>query len=193
MAGYEEVYRQHLNAVFRYAQRVVGRRDVAEEITSDAFIALWKVFDTIDTSLLPGWLFTVVRNRATDFWRRAAVEQKYLADLDFSPVGPGRPQHEFAEWLNSAPSLKPIHRAVLILRYVHGSERSIAAVVRRFAPQVESMEGAAFMQACLAHEVAFAEVRAVSNVVERRNRDAWKLADAIGALGTTALSILDGL
>ena len=124
MAGFEEVYRQHLNAVFRYAQRVVGRRDVAEEITSDAFIALWKVFDTIDTSQLPGWLFTVVRNRATDFWRRAAVEQKYLADLDFSPVGPGRPQHEFAEWLNSAPALKPIHRAVLILRYVHGNERS---------------------------------------------------------------------
>jgi hypothetical protein len=39
--------------------------------------------------------------------------------------------------------------------------------------------------------VAFAQVRAVSNVVERRNRDAWKLADAIGVLGVTALSILD--
>jgi futalosine hydrolase len=64
-------------------------------------------------------------------------------------------------------------------------------VIGRFKPQVESMEGAAFMQACLVHEVAFAEVRAVSNVVERRNRDAWKLADAIGILGTTALSILD--
>jgi futalosine hydrolase len=53
------------------------------------------------------------------------------------------------------------------------------------------MEGAGFMQACLIHDVAFAQVRAVSNVVERRNRDAWKLADAIGLLGTTALSILD--
>jgi RNA polymerase sigma-70 factor (ECF subfamily) len=124
MAGYEEVYRQHLNAVFRYAQRVVGRRDVAEEITSDAFIALWKVFDTIDTSQLPGWLFTVVRNRATDFWRRSSVEQKYLAGLETQPVTPGRSQHAFVDWLNAAPSLKPIHRAVLILRYVHGSERT---------------------------------------------------------------------
>ena len=123
MSAYEEVYKQHLSAVFRYAQRVVGRRDVAEEITSDAFIALWKVFDTIDTSQLPGWLFTVVRNRATDFWRRSTVEQKYLAGLDTPPATPGRPQHAFVDWLNSAPSLKPIHRAVLILRYVHGSER----------------------------------------------------------------------
>jgi RNA polymerase sigma factor (sigma-70 family) len=71
MQGFEEVYRQHLNAVFRYAQRVVGRRDVAEELTSDAFISLWKIFDTIDTSQLPGWLFTAVRNRAIDYWRRA--------------------------------------------------------------------------------------------------------------------------
>ena len=46
------------------------------------------------------------------------------------------------------------------------------------------MEGAAFMQACLIHDVVFAQVRAVSNVVERRNRDAWKLAEAIGSLGS---------
>ena len=45
------------------------------------------------------------------------------------------------------------------------------------------MEGAAFMYACLIHEVVFAQVRAVSNVVERRNRDAWKMAEAIGSLG----------
>src|SRR6186713_2853793 len=120
MAGFEEVYRQHLNAVFRYAQRVVRRRDVAEEITSDAFIALWKAFDTIDTSQLPGWLFTVVRNRATDFWRRSAVEQKYLAAVETPTVTPGPPRHAFVDWLNAAPSLKPLHRAVLILRYVHG-------------------------------------------------------------------------
>ena len=74
---------------------------------------------------------------------------------------------------------------------VHGNERSIAAVVRRFTPQVESMEGAAFMYACLIHGLAFAQVRAVSNFVEKRNRDAWKMADAIRSLGVTALRILD--
>jgi hypothetical protein len=34
-------------------------------------------------------------------------------------------------------------------------------------------------------------VRAVSNFVERRNREAWKMADAIRRLGETALRILD--
>jgi futalosine hydrolase len=74
---------------------------------------------------------------------------------------------------------------------VHGNARSIAAVTARFAPQVESMEGAAFMYCCLIHGVVFAQVRAVSNVVETRNRAAWKMAEAIDALTRTALGILE--
>ena len=38
--------------------------------------------------------------------------------------------------------------AAITVNTVHGNERSIAAVTARFKPQVESMEGAAFMQ-CL--------------------------------------------
>jgi futalosine hydrolase len=53
------------------------------------------------------------------------------------------------------------------------------------------MEGAAFMYACMIHEVRFAQVRAVSNIVEKRNRGAWKMAEAVSNLGTTALGILD--
>jgi futalosine hydrolase len=53
------------------------------------------------------------------------------------------------------------------------------------------MEGAAFMYACLVAGVAFAQIRAVSNVVERRNRAAWKMPDAITALNAVALEILD--
>ena len=74
---------------------------------------------------------------------------------------------------------------------VHGNERSIAAVVERCRPQVESMEGAAFMYACLLQKMPFAEVRAVSNVVERRNRGAWKIAEAIDNLNATALEIIE--
>jgi futalosine hydrolase len=69
---------------------------------------------------------------------------------------------------------------------VHGNERSIAAVRKRCEPQVESMEGAAFMYACLIHQVPFAEVRAVSNLVEKRNRAAWKMPEAIASLNEAA-------
>jgi futalosine hydrolase len=76
---------------------------------------------------------------------------------------------------------------------VHGRDQSIAAVAARVSPQVESMEGAAFMYACLVNGQRFAQVRAVSNVVERRNREAWKLADAVASLGAVSLRMLNEL
>lgn len=74
---------------------------------------------------------------------------------------------------------------------VHGRDESIAAVRRRFDPQVESMEGAAFMYACAVNGVPYAQVRAVSNVVERRNRAAWQIGPAVAALSVSALAILE--
>jgi futalosine hydrolase len=74
---------------------------------------------------------------------------------------------------------------------VHGNATSIAAVSSRFAPHVESMEGAAFMYCCLIHRLAFAQVRAVSNIVETRNRGVWRMAEAIDSLARTTLSILE--
>jgi futalosine hydrolase len=47
------------------------------------------------------------------------------------------------------------------------------------------------MYACLIHGVAFAQVRAVSNIVERRNRTNWRMADAIRNLSDTACRILE--
>jgi futalosine hydrolase len=74
---------------------------------------------------------------------------------------------------------------------VHGRDASIDDVRRRFAPSVESMEGAAFMYACLVHGLPFAQVRAVSNAVERRNRAAWNVPDALRSLTEAARRILE--
>jgi futalosine hydrolase len=97
--------------------------------------------------------------------------------------------------VNAAPPVNAVLeslRAVegITVNTVHGNQSSIACVTSRFSPQVESMEGAAFMYACLVHGIPFAQIRAVSNIVETRNRDSWKLREAIDALGETALRIV---
>lgn len=102
-----------------------------------------------------------------------------------------------AEWtfVNSAPPSIAALRALpavnaITVNTVHGNERSIAAVIERFRPEVETMEGAAFMSACLINKVTFAQVRAVSNIVERRNPGAWRVATAIERLTETTRLIL---
>ncbi len=81
--------------------------------------------------------------------------------------------------------------AGITVNTAHGHEPSIEAVRARWAPDVESMEGAAFAYACLVAGVRFAQVRAVSNIVERRNRAAWDLAGAIEQLGRVSLRLLE--
>jgi futalosine hydrolase len=93
---------------------------------------------------------------------------------------------------NAALQRLPAVRGITV-NTVHGNERSIAETVRRCAPQVESMEGAGFMYAALLHGVPCAQVRAVSNRVERRNRASWKIDDAIANLNRVALEVIDTL
>ena len=73
----------------------------------------------------------------------------------------------------------------------HGNEKSIDKVVESFHPMVESMEGAAFMFVCEKERIAYAQIRAVSNYVERRNKETWNIALAIENLNNKVIEILD--
>ena len=142
---------------------------------------------SFDPALAPGTVVHVVTDRIAELGAEDGETFLSIAELNL-PC-----EHEFvnaAPPSNAALSRLPAVTGITV-NTVHGNARSIAAVTRRFKPQVESMEGAAFMYACLIHDLPFAQVRAVSNVVEPRNRDAWKMAEAIHNLGRTALGILD--
>ncbi len=121
MKKFEEIYRKHVDAVFRYSLRCIGRRHLAEEITSEAFLALYQNIHRIDPSQLPGWLFTVAKNRAVDHWRKSAREE-LCGD---PPEEPRRgPEFRLEAFVLESKALKPVHRVCLILRFVHGMTRS---------------------------------------------------------------------
>jgi futalosine hydrolase len=73
----------------------------------------------------------------------------------------------------------------------HGNESSIEKVFARFHPYTESMEGAAFMFACENENIPYVQLRAVSNYVERRNRESWNIPLAIENINKKVLEILD--
>jgi RNA polymerase sigma-70 factor (ECF subfamily) len=119
MATFEDLYRQHAQAVFRFAMKVCGRREIAEDLTSDAFLSLHRNFDAIDQGQLPAWLLTVVRNRARDLWRHRVVEQRFEAQaVEPPPVTPAEPS------ILDSVELKPVHRTCLVLRYGYGMSRA---------------------------------------------------------------------
>jgi futalosine hydrolase len=65
---------------------------------------------------------------------------------------------------------------------VHGNEASISKTVKRLSPTIESMEGGAVGYVCLQQKIQFVQIRAISNYVEKRNRDAWNIALAVANL-----------
>jgi futalosine hydrolase len=141
---------------------------------------------SFDRALAPGSVVHVVRDHIAEL---GAEDNEEFVTIEAIRLP--------AEWtfVNSAPPPLAALRALpavnaITVNTVHGNERSIAAVMERFRPEVESMEGAAFMSACLISNVTFAQVRAVSNIVERRNRGAWRVAEAIERLAEATRRIL---
>src|SRR4051812_45899378 len=118
MSSFEAVYREHFGAVFRLAMATVGRRDVAEDLTADAFLALHQQFGRIRIDELPAWLFVVVRNRARDHWRRERVRGRpsrwLAADPPPQQAAPPGPM-----WLRDE-AITEVQRVCLELHYVWG-------------------------------------------------------------------------
>lgn len=137
MRAFDDIYARYADSVFRFAWRLVGRRDIAEEIAADAFLALHEHMDTIDVDQLPAWLFTVARHRAIDYWRRRSLEDRYLSAL---PSEPSTVQADstFSRLLDH-DSLKPVHRTCLRLRYAYGM--SLAETARAIGLSETQVKG----------------------------------------------------
>ena len=149
---------------------------------------------SFDPVLGPGRVAHVVADRiaelgAEDGEAFLSVQELKLLNEDEFPFTGGQLVNAMPP-LNVALDELPAVSGITV-NTVHGSRASIDAAIARFRPQVESMEGAAFMYACLLAGAPFAQIRAVSNVVEPRNRAAWNIAGAIENLGQSTLNILD--
>jgi RNA polymerase sigma-70 factor (ECF subfamily) len=86
------------------------------------FLELYRNRDSVDAGKLPAWLFTVAKNRCVDYWRKVATERRY-AELEPAREEAAAPKLDLQHWLRDEPTLKPIHRACLVLHFVHGMER----------------------------------------------------------------------
>jgi futalosine hydrolase len=79
----------------------------------------------------------------------------------------------------------------LTVQTVTGTLSSIDFLVQTYNANVESMEGAAVFYVANQFEIPTAQIRAISNYVEPRNRDNWKIKDALDALNHAVFPLID--
>lgn len=66
-----------------------------------------------------------------------------------------------------------------------GTEELALVRSKTFDADIENMEGAAGIAACMAHNMPVFEIRAVCNMATTRDRASWKLQEALAALRKT--------
>jgi RNA polymerase sigma-70 factor (ECF subfamily) len=115
---FKRAYERHGAEILRYAIRCTGRRDIAEDITSDAFLKMFQHREQIDFSRAGAWLTAVVKRMSIDYWRRVELERR---EQNRAPEHTWPLEQPWEKMLGH-PSLNAEHRICLTLRYVHGME-----------------------------------------------------------------------
>lgn len=131
-----ELYDTALGEVYGYLVPRCGSPTVAEDLTSETFLA---AADAVQRrppeDLSVAWLIGIARHKLADHWRRTAREERLLSAVD------ARPDTMDDEWdaqldalaaRRTLAALGSHHRGALTLRYVDGLPvREVAACLGR--------------------------------------------------------------
>ena len=140
------IYDRALPQVFGYVIRRCGVRALAEDITSDVFMAAaTALLDGTVPNVTVGWLIGTARHKIIDHWRRTERHHNALtlmaggasdaiqADPNDEPISTTN-THEVLEQLSAE------HRSALTLRYIDGlAVGEVADVLGRSIHATESI------------------------------------------------------
>jgi RNA polymerase sigma-70 factor, ECF subfamily len=127
-AAWEAIVRLHWRKVFNIAYKFVGRHDLAEDLTQDVFLKLFKSLDTFDRRAnFQTWLISVSRNLCIDHYRSVRKERETVnRDIDPAELSPASPdksayalleQRDRVQMLREAlDKLPPTLRTAVMLR-----------------------------------------------------------------------------
>jgi RNA polymerase sigma-70 factor (ECF subfamily) len=140
-AEFEVVFREHKDAVYRFAWRMTGSPAAAEDVAQDAFLFLLRQPDRFDYTRGPvrSFLLGVARNLALKRWRSESRWSE-LEDEQFVAEPVTVEDGEVAEIVGKAVhTLPPLQREVLVLaEYEELSLEEIAHVVQSEVGTIKS-------------------------------------------------------
>ncbi|AOM76776.1 futalosine hydrolase [Pedobacter steynii] len=137
----------------------------------------------------PGIPLGSVLNIVTDDFSELGAEDKGTF-LPIENLGFGKSSFQALNNLLH-PSLSGLPKVKgITVNTAHGTQQSIQEIRNRLNPVTESMEGAAVLYCCEKEGIACLQIRSISNYVEPRNKESWKIGLAIKNLNEWAIGFL---
>jgi len=142
---------------------------------------------SFDRNLMIGEVVEVVEDRFSELGAEDGDSFLTIDDLGF-----GNSIYQALQPKGSAPHWLDLKKVCAItVNSVHGQDASIARLKARLPEvTVESMEGAAVFLAANERQIPALQIRAISNYVERRDRESWDIPLAIKNLNDVLLERL---
>jgi len=143
------VYDEYAPAIYRYAYRLAGHRETAEEVVSETFHRLLVSLKNGGgpQQNLSAWLYRVAHNSVVDRWRRQPAQDEVLLTEtpDTSTVDRNLErlirQQEVEDVRRALQLLTPLQQQVIVLRYMEDlSIKEVAAIVERDANAVKALQ-----------------------------------------------------
>jgi RNA polymerase sigma-70 factor (ECF subfamily) len=133
--AFEALVRRHQDSIYGLVMRMVGERDIAEELTQDTFVRAWRNLDGFrGEAQVSTWLYRIAVNLLRDrHASRAARERRSEVSLDdvnlpLAPLAASEPspvealeaEEAGAQYRRALADLDPDHRAAFLLRHQEG-------------------------------------------------------------------------
>ncbi len=143
----EPVYQELKQPVYTICLRIIGRRELAEDICHDVFLKLFQCPIPSDLRSVRAWVFQIARNLSIDALRSA--ENQPMADAGTADAA------DTPDWIlrmdleAAIASLPPIQREILTLHLNAGfgfaqiarlTGLSLPSVYRRYRSAIKSLQ-----------------------------------------------------
>lgn len=112
---------------------------------------------------------------------------KGFANADESPYSNGRLENPSDDFFSLSPA------TAITINTVSDKYAQAELFVKKYDPDIESMEGAAFHYVCISEGVKFLQLRSISNFVGERVKTNWKMKESIATLNENLKRIIEQL
>lgn len=137
--AFGELYKEYVDAIYRYIYFRVGSEVEAEDLTDEVFVRAWEALPEFRPSAsysFSAWLYRIAHNLVVDSYRRRSPVTFSRDEMDQNKTRlpsveeEAQTRHEVANLVKAVQHLNDLEQDVIVLRFVEGlSHREVAQVI----------------------------------------------------------------